>query len=76
MPYSQSRRGHRVTPNRPKGGWSNTPFAGKESAWGMTEMEWWAVIVAVVAFLALFFWFEAWLGAWIAELIKKGMDSW
>ncbi len=46
------------------------------SAWGMTEMEWWAVIVAVVAFVALVGWVEAWFGAWVADLIKEGMTRW
>lgn len=42
---------------------------------GMTEMEWWAVIVAVVAFVAIVCWAEAHLAAWIADLIKEGMDN-
>jgi hypothetical protein len=42
----------------------------------MTEVEWWAVIVAVVAFVALVGWVEAWFGGWVADLIKEGMDSW
>lgn len=38
-------------------------------------MEWWAVIVAVVAFVAIVCWAEAHLAAWIADLIKEGMDN-
>ena len=76
MPYSRSPRGRRVTPKKPSGGWSNTPSGGNVSAWGMTEVEWWAVIVAVVAFVALVGWVEAWFGGWVADLIKEGMDSW
>lgn len=39
-------------------------------------MEWWAVIVAVVAFVAFVMWAEMYVASWLAEAIKKGMDQW
>jgi len=55
---------------------SDMPQSSTASAWSMTEMEWWAVIVAVVAFVALVAWVEAWFAAWVSDLIKDGMKKW
>lgn len=75
-PSSPNPHGQAGTRLRHKHGPNSTPSDIRASAWSMTEMEWWAVIVAVVAFVALVAWVEAWFAAWVSDLIKNGMDKW
>lgn len=82
MPYSPRPRGLQETHLKPKRGSTpsrrlvDTLLDGPHSAARLTEMEWWAVIIAVVAFVAAFTWLQAWFGDWLATAIKEGIDKW
>jgi len=74
-PSFRPRHGQAETRPKPRPGPKTTPSVGIGCA-GLTEVQWWAILLLVFGVVAFFAWIEAWFAAWIADLMKEGFRKW